>query len=210
MSITSLRHALRPRRQRNLLAAIAVVGAWLVAPLPAHAATDTFLRFGPANNSAMPRITGETQDQKYKGAIELASWDWSAENPSTIGTSGGSGAGSTPKFNNVTFTKAVDRATPLFQSYLQSGAVIRSARFSVRKASTSDLPAYYELCLQNVVVTGSSVSVKASDDGPTETVSLAYGALEQRYVVGGTTTVVTSGWDLQMLKPVSFYNSCGS
>ena len=57
------------------------------------------------------------------------------------------------------------------------------------------------------------MSFEAGDERPTETVSLAYSAFEQRYLLPGgtptTATWVTAGFDLRTLKPVAFYNSCG-
>jgi type VI secretion system secreted protein Hcp len=56
-------------------------------------------------------ITGECMDEKYKGWIELESFHWGANHPSSAGGGSGSSAGRV-NFHSVTAVAKLDKAYP--------------------------------------------------------------------------------------------------
>src|SRR2546428_4664293 len=79
-------------------------------------------------------IEGESLDPQHKGAFEIKDFSFGVENPTTIGSAtSGAGAGKA-KFNEFTIKKTVDKASPLLFRSCASGAHIKEATFTARKA----------------------------------------------------------------------------
>jgi len=161
------------------LTVASIAAAFAVAP-SAHAATDYFMKF-ETSASEQP-LKGETMDKEFPGAVEISSWDWSAENPITLGSaSGGTGAGKA-KFNELTVEKAVDTTTPLLFQRLAQGRHFASVEIIARKAGSgpgqSVLPTRY--IFQTVFIKSQEQSGDSGDDAPTEKLTFVYGAVAQQ------------------------------
>src|SRR5919201_674377 len=79
-------------------------------------------------------IGGESADDKHKGEIDILSFSWGATNSSSAG-SGGSGAGTgKATFQDIHFTKLIDKATPILLSSCASGKHLDNAVLTCRKA----------------------------------------------------------------------------
>jgi len=57
------------------------------------------------------------------GYIEIYSWSWGASNPTTVGGTGGSGAGKV-SLSDFSISKAVDSSTPVLSQIALNGTVI--------------------------------------------------------------------------------------
>jgi type VI secretion system secreted protein Hcp len=183
-----------------VVAALAALTMLLAIPLSAHAAQDVFLKLN------QPDLQGESFDKSLPGAINLKSFAWSIENPTSIGSaSGGAGAGKA-KLNELEVTKLVDASSPGLMMAAAKGTSIPSATLIVRKAGATSPDAYLQYRLKTVFVTDVETSADASDDGVTETVKLAYGSMQERYVQtrpnGATLSPIITGWDQILNQPV--------
>lgn len=162
-------------------------------------ACDNFLTFlgaatgGNLSDSAKQPI-GETQDINHQGSLEVKSFEFGAENPTTIGSgTGGAGAGKV-KFQNFKVTKEVDfSSAPLYQA-LAAGAHFPGVALQIRK-SGGDQNDYLVYLFKMVYVTSISWSGGGGEEAPEETVEFVYGALGVKYVpqtsAGGQGTAKT-------------------
>jgi len=186
------------------VAALAALTVLLAIPLSAHASQDIFLKM----NDSQPGLQGESLDKAFPGAISLKSFEWSVENPTTIGSAtSGAGAGKA-KLIPLKVTKLVDASSPGLMMAAAKGAMIKDATLVVRKASAAgQAEPYLQYGLRSVFVTNIDTSADAGDDGVTETVTLAFGAIQQRYMPaqakpGGALNPIITGWDQMLNQPL--------
>jgi type VI secretion system secreted protein Hcp len=93
-------------------------------------------------------VTGEARDTAHKGEIEVVSWSWGLQAPTTLeGAAQGRAA-----LSELTVVKRVDQSTPTLMSLLRTHRVTPSATLTVRKAGTTPLE-YLRIDLTNVRVT---------------------------------------------------------
>jgi type VI secretion system secreted protein Hcp len=180
------------------VAALAALTVLLAIPLSAHASQDMFLK------TNQPELQGESLDKALPGAINLKSFQWSIENPASLGSaSGGAGSGKA-KLNALKITKFVDASSPGLMMDAAKGTMIPSAALIVRKAGGAQPDAYLQYRLKTVFVTDVETSADAGDDGVSETVTLMYGSIQQRYVqtkASGALNPIITGWDQILNQP---------
>jgi type VI secretion system secreted protein Hcp len=187
-------------------AVLSIVAAFGVAPA-AQAAEDYFLTF-QTSGAPGPAIVGESTDATFSRlrAVEVNSFDWSAENAVSLGSAtGGAGAGKA-KLNRLSVQKPVDSAsTALFQR-MATGLHFPSMVLYVRKAGGGAGPtgggstggAYLQYQFGTVFV--SSVSPSGDGEQMRERVTFEYGSLKQTYwPLGADGTVfrapLDAGWN---------------
>jgi type VI secretion system secreted protein Hcp len=179
------------------VAALAALTMLLAIPLSAHASQDMFLKM------SQPDLQGESLDKALPGAINLKSFDWSIENPTSLG-SASAGAGKA-KLNPLKITKLVDASSPGLMMAAAKGTTIPSATLIVRKAGGQP-DAYLQYRLKTVFVTNVETSADDGDDGVSETVTLMYGSIQQRYVQAkpsGALNPIITGWDQILNQPLN-------
>ena len=165
------------------LVACLLVPAWALAlllPAPAPAAQDFFLQ--------MDGIPGESVDARHRDAIDVLSFSW------------GVNAGrNRPAFQDFSFTKRVDQASPQLFLRAADGQAMRIAVLSVRSAGERQ-DDFLKYCLTDVRVTGVSTSGSAGADRPTEQVTLSYGTFFESYrkqrADGSLSAPFAGGFDL--------------
>lgn len=143
-------------------------------------------------------VKGESKDGKYKDCIEVESFSWGAMNPVSFAQGGGGGKGKV-SFQDMHFTKAVDKASPELFFRCSNGDHIGKATLHVRKAGTKQQE-YYTILLQDLVV--SSFQSGGHGGGAlTESFSLGFAKLTFEYKeqdnAGSTLSAVKRGWDQQ-------------
>ena len=131
-------------------------------------------------------IKGESADARHKGEIDVMSFSWGLSQTGVSATGGGGGAGKV-HVHDFTIVKRSDAASPLLMLNCASGAHIKEATFTVRKAGGEQLE-YLKIKLSDVLVSShkSNGAVKSflsfrfntvfttkigwetGDDGPTE------------------------------------------
>ena len=125
-------------------------------------------------------ITGESKDASHLDQIEIFSWTWGLSGPPVTG-------GKTA-IQNIVVQKKVDSASPPLLTHSATGAVIPSGTVSFRRAGGATFD-FLLFKLTNVTVISVGLSSNSGDDGPSETVSLAFTKVELDY----TTETNTGG-----------------
>jgi len=151
-------------------------------------------------------IKGESADAKHKGEIDIMSFSWGAAQRGTSATGGGGGAGKV-HFNDIDFIKKTDASSPLLMVNCASGAHIKEANFTVRKAGGEQLE-YLKIKLTDVLI--SSYKEHGSIGGgdiPTESLSLNFSKVEYSYQPQGADGKaqggpILAGWDVKQNQKV--------
>jgi type VI secretion system secreted protein Hcp len=171
---------------KTKLAALTVAAGTALAIAPsAHAATDYFMRIDPGPGNQ--QIQGESQDATFPGKlgyIEIKSFQYGVENPTTIGsTTGGAGPGKA-RFNALEIDKNVDSTSPQVFQVLASGQHFNGVEIIARKAgqapSANPIASRYYFSL--AYPTSEQQSGDSGDDSPQEHLTFVYGGLALKYV----------------------------
>lgn len=156
-------------------------------------AVDMFLNLGAT-------IKGETQDkaQKAAGDIDILAWSWGASNSGSFHAGGGGGAGKA-NFQDISFTKYLDKASPAILIALAKGSHIPTAKLLVRKAGEGQQK-YLEITMSKVLVTSVSTGGSGGEDRLTENVTLNFAEVKFEYFLQNEKGVTASGgvfnWDI--------------
>ena len=133
-------------------------------------APDIFAKIGD--------IKGESVDSKHKDEIELLTWSWGVSRAGGAGSGSGAGAGKA-RFNDLSFTHKIDKASPLLLKACATGQHLKEATITRRKAGKGQQE-FLVIKMNDVLVT----SVADSDDsggGPMESVTLAFAKVDLEY-----------------------------
>ena len=133
-------------------------------------APDIFAKIGD--------IKGESVDSKHKDEIELLSWSWGVSRAGGAGSGSGAGAGKA-RFNDLSFTHKIDKASPLLLKACATGQHLKEATITRRKAGKGQQE-FLVIKMNDVLVT----SVADSDDsggGQMESVTLAFAKVDLEY-----------------------------
>ena len=132
-------------------------------------ASDIFAKLGD--------IKGESLDDKHKDEIEVLSWSWGVTNAVTpAGT--GAGAGKA-KFQDFSFTHKIDKASPVLMQACATGVHLKEATITHRKAGKGQQE--FLIIKMNDVIVTALADADSSDDGSTESVSLAFAKVDVEY-----------------------------
>lgn len=146
-----------------------VLATSLLAVSTAASAQDIFLK--------IDKVTGESQDSKHKGSIDIMSWSWGA----STGT-GRTAKGQQPAacVQDLHVLKETDSSSPELIMNSVTGEVAQSAVLTVRKAG-ADQQEFLTLTMKNVTVV--SFQLSGADGGglPTESVSLHFESMQGAY-----------------------------
>lgn len=168
----------KPRLVAYLL--VSAFSLALLLPAAAFAAQNVFLR--------IDGIPGESVDDRHKDAIDVLSFSW--------GVSAGKDRA---QFQDFSFTKRVDQASPQLVLRAAGGQAIPVAVLTMRSAGERQ-DDFLKYCLTDVRVTSVSTAGSTGEDRPTEQVSLSYGTFYESYrkqgAGGSLGTAFTGGWDL--------------
>ena len=170
--------------RRKLRIALCVLApAWMLGallPTSAPAAVDMFLE--------VDGLRGETQDSKYKDAIDVLAFSWGVSNN-----------GNKPNFQDLSATKYVDRTSPTLMEMVASGKLVATARLTVRKAGENPID-YLRYCFTGLRFTSLSSGGSGGEDRFTENISFNYATIVQRYLPqnadGTAGSAIFGGWDV--------------
>ena len=145
-------------------------------------AVEAFIHFEKAG-AAMADVKGESRDPLFKNYFELKDFSFGVENKATIG-SGTSGAGGGKiQFNEFTIKKITDVASPFFFNNCAAGAHYKLVTLAIRKAGGDGARAgtpYVVFSFGTVFCTKIDWT-GPGDQGPEESITFAYGALDVAY-----------------------------
>lgn len=130
-------------------------------------ASDIFVKIGD--------IKGESADDKHKGEIEVLSYSWGVSNSASPGGGGGAGKAT---FQDLSFTHSIDKASPLLLKACATGAHLKEATITHRKAGKGQQE-YLIIKMNDVLVT--SVALSDTTDGSSEHVSINFAKVDLEY-----------------------------
>jgi type VI secretion system secreted protein Hcp len=147
-------------------------------------------------------IKGDVTAEGHKDWIHCDSLQWGVSR--SIGAPTGSAKereSAEPAVSEVMVTKAMDASSPyLFQeSCLGKG---KKVDLHICKTGTDQLVNYYEMVLENAMLSG--YSVNSGGDNPSESVSLNFTKIETKYIPvtadGGHGDPIPAAYDLKLAK----------
>lgn len=151
-------------------------------------------------------VDGESSDDKHKGWIEVLSYSWGIDQPSTSSASShGSLSAERANFHDFSIVKALDKASPKLLTACASGEHLPKATLEICRAGGEKEP-FMKYTLTDVLVKGVRPGGSGKGEAiPLEELSLSYGKIEWEYtqtkVEGGRGSgKVPGGWDLKINK----------
>ena len=148
-------------------------------------------------------IPGESTDDKHKDWIEVLSYRFGMEQPSSA-TASSAGGGTTERvdLHDVEIVKHLDKASPKLHELCCTGKHIKDVTLELCRAG-GDKVKYMEVKLEQVIISESHSSgdSKANDGFPTEVVKFNFGKVKWTYTQqkrpdGSGGGNVSGGWDL--------------
>ena len=133
-------------------------------------ASDIFAKIGD--------IKGESLDAKHKDEIEVLSFSWGVTNTGATAAGGGGGAGKAT-FQDLSIVHKIDKASPLLMQACATGAHLKEATITHRKAGKDQLD-YLIVKMNDIIITGVTDG-DASGQGGSETISLAFAKIDLEY-----------------------------
>ena len=147
-------------------------------------------------------ISGESQDAKHKGEIDLQSFSWGETSES--GPSQGAGAGKVA-MQDFHFATPVNKASPLLFLACAMGKHIKDALLTARKAGKEQqeflLFKFSDLLISSYQIGGE----EEVGEVPMEQVSFNFSRIDFDYRAqkpdGALTAPIKAGWDVKKNKP---------
>ena len=131
-------------------------------------------------------VTGEARDADHKGEIEVVSWSWGMQAPTSVTGQ----ASARASLSEVVVVKHVDQATPTLMGLLKNHKVSGVASLTVRKAGSTPLE-YFRIDMENVRVT--SVTTESESSELVEKIRLGFTKIKVVYTPQSTTGAVGGG-----------------
>ncbi len=159
-------------------------------------AFDAFLKLVPAT-AGQPSPTGESQDAKHPGEIQISGYNLGITQHVTQSTTGG-GAGKAT-FNDFSFSTPVSKASPLLFQACAAGSHFTHAIVSLRKSGGAGFD-FLKITMGSVLVSSYSSGGGGGDETPHDDVHLSCGNIHFDYTPqhpdGSPDTPVKGGWDI--------------
>lgn len=152
-------------------------------------ASDIFLK--------IDGITGESQDSKHLGEIDITAWSWSVLQEGRMMAGSGGGA---PKAtaNDMELIHQIDRASPGLMTACFIGRRFPQAILTLRKAGGLPLD-FMKITLSDVLIT--KVNPSGGGGGHFEQIHLSFAKIKQEYLMqnanGGSAGTVVGSFDIK-------------
>jgi type VI secretion system secreted protein Hcp len=124
-------------------------------------------------------VKGESVVKGHEEEIDILAWGWGMSQSGTTHTGTGAGAGKV-NVQDISFTHAVDTATPNLIQACCTGKHFDNALLVLRKAGEKPLD-YVTIELKNVIVTSISTGGSAGEETLTENVTLNFNEYKYAY-----------------------------
>src|SRR5258708_8818085 len=125
-------------------------------------------------------IEGESTAKGHEKEIEVLSWSWGVSQSSPSSSASARGSSSRPCVNDISFTKLIDKASPLLMADAVMGMPLPRALFTARKAGSAPVE-YLKLELKNILVSSYHGGSSGGDGFRTEEGSFQFGAVTVEY-----------------------------
>jgi len=144
-------------------------------------------------------IKGESKADKMKDTIDLQSFKWGANNPTTMGKGGGA-AGGKVALSSFNFRKRTDVASPKLFEACCNGTHIKEATLTLRKAGGKEALNYLEYKFSDLFIDSVQwEGAQGGDETPMEAVSFAFAKVQITYTEqtaqGAGSGKVMGSWD---------------
>lgn len=119
------------------------------------------------------KLKGSATDANFKEQVELMSFQWGAG----LGVSsarGGDRTTSEPSVSEITFSKSTDKSSERFFKALLKGDPVGQAEVSFTAAVKGESVAYLTIKMEDVIVSGFSISHGGGSEMPSESGSLNF------------------------------------
>lgn len=149
-------------------------------------------------------VNGESNDDKHKGWIEVVAVDWGVTQPTAgiVSTAGGHTIGRA-FFDAIRITKVADLASPKLMELSAQGKTIPKAKLEFFRADGFGPLKYYEVMLENVLVSSNKKSYGGSGL-LVDQFTLHFAKISEKYtqqkIGGGAGGNTSGGWDLAVNK----------
>lgn len=124
-------------------------------------------------------IQGESLDEKHRDEIEVLSWSWGVSQLGTLAQGRGGGRGKA-SIHELSFTHHFDKASPVLMRACATGAHLKEATITVRRAGQDQLE-YLVVRMTDVLVTNVSSTITA-EEVTAEGVTLTFGKVDLEYI----------------------------
>jgi len=150
-------------------------------------------------------IQGESRDKGHKDEIDVLTWTWGLSNQVMAPSAGGGAGAGKVKFQDISFTHLVDKASPNLMLSCASGKHIQEARITVRRSDPTTPQEFLLIKLQDVMVTGVQSSATRGPEGLMEQVTLNFAKVDFEYKAQKHDGTLEAGlhfnWDLKLNRP---------
>ena len=133
-------------------------------------APDIFAKIGT--------IKGESLDAKHKDEVEVLSWSWGVSQAGGTGPGGGAGTGKA-SFSDFHLTHQIDKASPLLMAACATGAHIKDATITARKAGKGQQE-FLIIKMNDIIITSVQPSLSDGQVG-VESVALKPAQVDLEY-----------------------------
>jgi len=150
-------------------------------------------------------ISGESSDTSHKDEINVLSYTWGESQP-VVPSSGSGGAAGKVTMQDFHFAMRVNKASPKLFLACASGAHIKNAILTVRRAGAG-APEFLKWTFTDITVASYQTAGNTPTGDPlTDQVNLRFAKIEVEYKPvkpdGSLDAPVKAGWDLTANKPV--------
>jgi type VI secretion system secreted protein Hcp len=149
-------------------------------------------------------IEGESKDSKHKNELMLLSFNWGESQPVSIPFTSGGGSGKV-NMQDLSFSMFTCKASPKLFLACAKGEHIKDATLVARKAG-GDQEEFYQIKLEEVLVSSYNTSGGNGSSLPVDNVTLAFAKINYQYRPqkdkGALDSPVKAGWNLDENKTI--------
>jgi len=162
---------------------------WSAFAMPAN----FFLKF-------TPDIPGESQQEEFKGQLEVLSYSWGCTQAGGF-SYGAAGGVAKSNIHDMSFSFRHCKASPKLMQYCASGKHLDKAVLTCLKAAGDKAMKFQEIEMEDIVVS-SYQSGGSGDEVPIESCSVNFAKVTQKYLdqddKGQTKLAATGVWDQRL------------
>lgn len=144
-------------------------------------------------------IKGESVDASHKDEIDVLMWNWAASQSGSAHSGVGSGAGKA-EIGDLSFTKYIDKATPLLVKACCAGTHFKTAQLTVRKAGGKAPVEYLKIKLRDGLISSVKMGGGYGESRLTEVVTLNFASFSYEYTpqtaTGVAAATIPASWNV--------------
>ena len=138
---------------------------------------DIFLQLESARAGA---VRGESNDTKYRNAIDVIAWSWGMDQAQSMGAAGAAKGRRT--LDAITIVKNADASSTALMSCLSANEAVKKAVLTVRKASGAEALDYLRITIEKGRI--ASIKLESDPSNPQEVlerITLTYQQIKIEY-----------------------------